>query len=71
MVIPDVEELQTMFHGIFPDEESDVVRRSVLKVAVPDVQDLVEKTSDMETETDTVFRRNFLRVFAGFYPAAV
>ena len=62
-VFADVIELVTVFDAEALDKQPDSIGRLRLKVALPDVQDLVEKLSDMEAQSHPVVLRNSVGVF--------
>ena len=47
-MVPDVEKFQSALHSILSDEKPDGIRRFGLKVALSDIQNLVEKASYMK-----------------------
>ena len=61
-VLTDVKEIQTVFDSILLDEKPDVIGRILLKVAVLDVQHLVEELTYVESKSHTVVLRNALNV---------
>ena len=67
-VFPDVVELQTVAQGIVLHEEPDSVGWLLLKPAMLDIQNFVEESSYMETESAAFFRTQAFRILVSVDP---
>ena len=66
-----VEKSETVLHSIFLYEKPDGIRRVFLKSAFLYVQYLVEKSSDVESESASVAFGNGIGILPGLNPSSV
>ena len=71
LVGPDIEKPQAMTYRITLAEETDVIGRILLEVAMFDVKNLVEKLAHMEAKTHLLLGGNRVRIHAPREPTLV
>ncbi|CDC63448.1 unknown [Bacteroides sp. CAG:770] len=70
-ILANVVEFKFVSYGIFLYEKTYLVGRLGLQTAVPDIQNFIEESSDMESESESLFISKALRIFRVKYPSLV